>query len=102
MFVRSGKEGSQVAPLTKHLSIRRRACSTTCCRSQEVVVEDIERVPAAAARVARPERSDGRGVQRLAFILTGIRHALHRACHTHRPSTTRPRGPAARAESSAT
>ena len=47
MFVRSWKEGSQVAPLTKLLSIRRRAC-TTCCRSHEVVVEEIERVPAAA------------------------------------------------------
>ena len=55
VFFRSWKEGSQVASLTKHLSIRRRAC-TTCCRSKEVVVEEIECVPAAAGRAARPER----------------------------------------------
>ena len=77
MFVRSGKEGSQVAPLTKHLSVRRRA-RTTCFRLKEVVVEEIERVPAASAPVARPE------CQRWAWCASTGRGRCRRSVNTSR------------------
>ena len=86
MFVRSWKEGSQVAPLTEHLSIRRRGC-TMCCRSHEGVVEETERVPAAAARVARPER------QRWAWCATTSFHPYR---HSSRPSQGLPHSPTKR------